>query len=86
MSGISTHDEALLRRALSLAERGLYTTDPNPRVACIIARGETIVGEGWHERAGGPHAEVQPYRPHATVCGCLDRGGTGASRVLHDRP
>jgi diaminohydroxyphosphoribosylaminopyrimidine deaminase/5-amino-6-(5-phosphoribosylamino)uracil reductase len=62
MSGITTHDEALLRRALSLAERGLYTTDPNPRVGCIIARGEMIVGEGWHARAGGPHAEVKALK------------------------
>ena len=58
MSLITQHDEALLRRALSLAERGLYTTDPNPRVGCVIARDGQVVGEGWHERAGGPHAEV----------------------------
>ena len=58
MSLITQHDEALLRRALSLAERGLYTTDPNPRVGCVIAHAENVVGEGWHERAGGPHAEV----------------------------
>lgn len=48
-----------MRRALELAARGLASTDPNPRVGCVIAQGERIVGEGWHERAGGPHAEVQ---------------------------
>ena len=48
-----------MRRALSLAERGLYTTTPNPRVGCVIAREARIIGEGWHEKAGGPHAEVR---------------------------
>jgi diaminohydroxyphosphoribosylaminopyrimidine deaminase/5-amino-6-(5-phosphoribosylamino)uracil reductase len=48
----------MMRRALALAEKGLYTTTPNPRVGCVITREERIVGEGWHERAGGPHAEA----------------------------
>ena len=47
-----------MARALRLAERGLYTTTPNPRVGCVIARGDEIVGEGFHERAGEPHAEI----------------------------
>ena len=47
-----------MARALELAERGLYTTTPNPRVGCVIVREGRMVGEGWHERAGGPHAEV----------------------------
>ncbi|MBV8031919.1 MAG: bifunctional diaminohydroxyphosphoribosylaminopyrimidine deaminase/5-amino-6-(5-phosphoribosylamino)uracil reductase RibD [Betaproteobacteria bacterium] len=47
-----------MQRALELAARGLYTTTPNPRVGCVIAAGERIAGEGWHEKAGGPHAEV----------------------------
>jgi len=51
-------DHAMMARALALAERGLYTTTPNPRVGCVVTQGETVVGEGWHERAGGPHAEV----------------------------
>jgi diaminohydroxyphosphoribosylaminopyrimidine deaminase / 5-amino-6-(5-phosphoribosylamino)uracil reductase len=51
-------DHAWMTRALRLAERGLYTTQPNPRVGCVIARGETLLGEGWHQRAGEPHAEV----------------------------
>ena len=52
-------DQAMMRRALSLAERGLFTTTPNPRVGCVIARDGGIIGEGWHENAGGPHAEVR---------------------------
>ncbi len=47
-----------MARALALAQRGLYTTDPNPRVGCILVRDGAVVGEGWHERAGAPHAEV----------------------------
>src|SRR5690242_11869887 len=52
------HDQALMLRALKLAQRGLYTTDPNPRVGCVIAHGDHVVGEGWHRKAGEPHAEV----------------------------
>jgi diaminohydroxyphosphoribosylaminopyrimidine deaminase / 5-amino-6-(5-phosphoribosylamino)uracil reductase len=58
VSPFSAFDHAMMRRALSLAGRGLYTTTPNPRVGCVITRGEQIVGEGWHQTAGGPHAEV----------------------------
>ena len=47
-----------MRRALALAEKGLYTTTPNPRVGCVITRNEEVVGEGWHQLAGQPHAEV----------------------------
>ncbi|MBK5939371.1 riboflavin biosynthesis protein RibD [Halochromatium roseum] len=46
-----------MARAVRLAERGLYTTDPNPRVGCVLAKQGQIVGEGWHRRAGEPHAE-----------------------------
>ena len=44
--------------ALQLARNGLNTTDPNPRVGCVIADGDRIVGQGWHEQAGGQHAEI----------------------------
>ena len=47
-----------MARALELAARGLLTTDPNPRVGCVIADRERVLAEGWHERAGGPHAEA----------------------------
>ncbi|MFU8878042.1 MAG: bifunctional diaminohydroxyphosphoribosylaminopyrimidine deaminase/5-amino-6-(5-phosphoribosylamino)uracil reductase RibD, partial [Wenzhouxiangellaceae bacterium] len=51
-------DHAMMAEALRLARKGLWTTAPNPRVGCVIADGGEIVGRGWHERAGGPHAEV----------------------------
>ena len=51
-----------MAHALRLAERGLYTTTPNPRVGCVIVRDGVIVGEGWHERAGEPHAEAHALR------------------------
>lgn len=53
----STDDHRHMARAIRLAWRGLYTTDPNPRVGCVLVRGGEIVGEGWHRKAGEPHAE-----------------------------
>ena len=54
----SATDHAMMARALRLAERGAYTTRPNPMVGCVIARGDEIVGEGWHRKRGEPHAET----------------------------
>jgi diaminohydroxyphosphoribosylaminopyrimidine deaminase/5-amino-6-(5-phosphoribosylamino)uracil reductase len=68
----SAFDEAAMRRALELAERGLYSTHPNPRVGAVLARDEEIVGEGWHERAGEPHAEPIAIR----AAGVRARGAT----------
>jgi len=51
-----------MAHALELAERGLYTTTPNPRVGCVLVRDGKVVGEGWHVRAGEPHAEVIALR------------------------
>ena len=47
-----------LERALELAERGRGTTQPNPLVGAVLVRDDEVVGEGWHERKGGPHAEA----------------------------
>jgi diaminohydroxyphosphoribosylaminopyrimidine deaminase/5-amino-6-(5-phosphoribosylamino)uracil reductase len=55
-------DREFMARALRLAERGLFTTTPNPRVGAIVVRGDEIVGEGFHERAGEAHAEVNALR------------------------
>ncbi len=62
MSAFSAIDHAHMAHALRLAERGLYTTQPNPRVGCVIAQVDAVVGEGWHQRAGEPHAEVFALR------------------------
>jgi diaminohydroxyphosphoribosylaminopyrimidine deaminase/5-amino-6-(5-phosphoribosylamino)uracil reductase len=58
VSAFSELDRALMARALALAHKGLFTTTPNPRVGCVIARGQEVVGEGWHQKAGDPHAEA----------------------------
>ena len=54
----SADDHRYMARALELAGRGLYTATPNPRVGCVIVNNGAVAGEGWHERAGAPHAEV----------------------------
>jgi len=74
MTAGATVDEDLRRmsQALTLAERGLYTTDPNPRVGCVLVRDGQVVGEGWHARAGEPHAEAIALR----AAGSLGRGAT----------
>jgi diaminohydroxyphosphoribosylaminopyrimidine deaminase/5-amino-6-(5-phosphoribosylamino)uracil reductase len=54
----SEFDRAMMARALALAEKGLFTATPNPRVGCVLTQGEKVVGEGWHEKTGGPHAEA----------------------------
>jgi len=59
VTAFSALDHAMMRRALELAHKGLYTTTPNPRVGCVVVRDGRILGEGWHERQGGPHAEVR---------------------------
>ncbi len=52
-------DRDLMGRALALAERGLFTATPNPRVGCVLVKDGRTVGEGWHAKAGGPHAEAE---------------------------
>lgn len=61
-----------MARALELAARGLFTTTPNPRVGCVIVRDDQVVGEGWHVRAGEPHAEVHAL----AMAGEAARGAT----------
>jgi diaminohydroxyphosphoribosylaminopyrimidine deaminase / 5-amino-6-(5-phosphoribosylamino)uracil reductase len=72
MFTFTAQDSVWMAQALRLAERGLYTTSPNPRVGCVLVRDGDIVGEGWHERAGEPHAEVLALR----AAGEAARGAT----------
>ena len=61
-----------MARALELAREGLYSAAPNPRVGCVLARGDTLLGEGFHARTGGPHAEVEAL----AAAGAAARGAT----------
>ena len=70
--GFSAIDHAMMARALRLAERGAYTTRPNPMVGCVVAQGDAVVGEGWHQRAGEAHAEVFALQ----AAGARARGAT----------
>lgn len=58
-------DVEFMHKAIGLAEHGLFTTTPNPRVGCLLVREGKIVGQGWHEQAGEPHAEVMALRQAA---------------------
>lgn len=66
------HDEMYMARAMKLAQRGRFTTHPNPNVGCVIVKDGEIVGEGFHYRAGEPHAEVHALR----MAGEKARGAT----------
>lgn len=68
----SSTDHVYMSLALQLAEKGLYGTSPNPRVGCVIARDGHMVGSGWHERAGQPHAEINALN----VAGAAAQGST----------
>ncbi|GAA3934079.1 bifunctional diaminohydroxyphosphoribosylaminopyrimidine deaminase/5-amino-6-(5-phosphoribosylamino)uracil reductase RibD [Luteimonas lutimaris] len=87
MTDFTANDHAMMARALRLAERGIYTTRPNPMVGCVIAQGDEVVGEGWHQRQGGPHAEVfaleqagdraKGATAYVTLEPCAHTGSTG---------
>lgn len=70
--GLSADDHRFMARALQLAECGLFTADPNPRVGCVLVKAGAVIGEGWHQRAGEPHAEINAL--HAA--GALVKGAT----------
>ena len=83
----TTTDHVHMAHALRLAEKGAYTTKPNPMVGCVVAHSDEVVGEGWHERAGEPHAEVHALRAagerargataYVTLEPCAHTGRTG---------
>lgn len=68
----SAADHQYMAQALRLAERGLNTTSPNPRVGCVIVKDGQVVGEGWHERAGEAHAEINALQ----MAGAAAHGAT----------
>ena len=71
-AAFSVADHAHMARALQLAARGLFTTSPNPRVGCVIVKDGRVIGEGWHARAGTPHAEAHALK----AAGEAARGAT----------
>ena len=83
----SPADHAFMARALQLARQGLNTTTPNPRVGCVLVNEGGIVGEGWHEKAGSPHAEIHALAmagsrarratAYVTLEPCAHHGRTG---------
>ena len=87
MSEFSAADCRYMARALELARRGLTTAHPNPRVGCVLVRNGEVVGEGWHEKTGEPHAEVNALAmagnraagatAYVTLEPCSHQGRTG---------
>ena len=55
-------DNFYMAEALRLARKGVFTTHPNPRVGCVLVKGDLVVGQGWHRKVGGPHAEVHAIK------------------------
>ncbi|AEF99063.1 bifunctional diaminohydroxyphosphoribosylaminopyrimidine deaminase/5-amino-6-(5-phosphoribosylamino)uracil reductase RibD [Methylomonas methanica] len=86
---MSSSDARYMARALTLARNGLYTTDPNPRVGCVLVKGGEIIAEGWHAQAGQAHAEIdalakladqslaQGATAYVTLEPCSHHGRTG---------
>ncbi|MGI9248094.1 MAG: bifunctional diaminohydroxyphosphoribosylaminopyrimidine deaminase/5-amino-6-(5-phosphoribosylamino)uracil reductase RibD, partial [Woeseiaceae bacterium] len=72
MSSFTDADCAHMARALQLAARGQYSAHPNPMVGCVIVKNDSVIGEGWHERAGEPHAEINAL----AAAGEASRGAT----------
>lgn len=85
-SPFTVFDHHIMARALQLAERAAFTSKPNPMVGCVLVRDGEIIGEGWHQRAGGPHAEIAALHAagdargataYVTLEPCAHTGRTG---------
>ena len=63
---MTKRDAVFMRRALELARKGAGRVEPNPMVGAVVVRDGKIIGEGWHRRYGGPHAEVTSLRKAGT--------------------
>src|SRR5512146_1646666 len=72
---LNPYDVGYMRRALNLARRGYGSTSPNPMVGAVVVKGGRILGQGWHHRAGEPHAEIEALR-QAQKRGEQTRGAT----------
>ena len=79
-------DAEYMARAIALAKKGLYTTDPNPRVGCVLVKNKQMIAEGWHYRAGQNHAEIEALAKideaagataYVTLEPCSHQGKTG---------
>ena len=87
MSDLDTCDQRWMQRALALARQGCYSTMPNPRVGCVLVKQGACIGEGFHLRAGGPHAEIHALAAagddacgataYVTLEPCSHQGRTG---------
>ena len=57
-----TEEIEYMKRAIILAEKGVYSCKPNPRVGCVIVKDDKVIGEGWHKKTGGDHAEIMALK------------------------
>ncbi len=79
-------DAFYMARAIQLAKKGRYTTDPNPRVGCILVRDDVVIGEGWHVQAGQGHAEVEALKNLQDAKGLLRTESRGATAYVTLEP
>ena len=79
------YESVFMERALALAQRGLGHTRPNPPVGAVVVKGGKIIGEGWHRKAGGDHAEVAAIKNARRRAGCDAAGDLFKGTTLYVR-
>ncbi len=82
----ASRDAFFMARAIHLAKKGRYTTDPNPRVGCVIVRDDVVIGEGWHAKAGQGHAEVEALKNVSDAKGLSKAESRGATAYVTLEP